>query len=95
MPATRGALDQALARREERTQSKALTFSTGGKLDCIKTTGPGTALRGARVTTLMHMTNGDVRVVYKGRALPYTHFKTRPGPQNAEDERPSRRVSAP
>ena len=84
--ATREALDETLARREERTLSKALTFSAGGKLHCIKTTGPGTALRGARVT-LMHMRNGDMRVLYKGRALPYTHFKTRPGPRNAEDEK--------
>ena len=28
-----------------------------------------------------------MRVAYKGRALPYTHFKTRPGPEPAEDEK--------
>ena len=48
----RGALDEALARREERVLSKALTFSVGGKVCCVKTNGPGTALRGARVTLL-------------------------------------------
>jgi len=84
--ATLEALDEALARREERTLSKALTFSAGGKLYCVKTAGPGTALRGARVT-LHHFVNGDMRVAYKGRTLPYTHFKTRPGPQDAEDEK--------
>ncbi len=84
--ATPEALEEALARREERTLSKALTFSASGKLYCIKTTGPGTALRGARVT-LHHFLNGDMRVTYKDRTLPCTHFKTRPGPQPAEDEK--------
>src|SRR5208283_1954232 len=84
--ATPEALDEALARREERTLSKALTFSCGGKLFCIKTTGPGTALRGARVT-LHHFLDGEMRVLYKGRALPYTHFRTRPGPEPAKDEK--------
>ncbi|MGD0184102.1 MAG: ISNCY family transposase [Roseiarcus sp.] len=84
--ATPEALDESLARREERTLSKALTFSCRGKLYCIKTTGPGAALRGARVA-LHHFLNGEMRVLYKGRALPYTHFKTRPGPAPAEDEK--------
>ncbi len=43
-------LDETLARREERILTKALTFSSGGKKYCIKANGPGTALRGARVT---------------------------------------------
>ena len=80
------ALDEALARREERTLSKALTFSAGGKLYCIKTAGPGTALRGARVT-LLHFQDGAMRVDYRNRSLPYTHFKTNPGPDPAEDEK--------
>jgi transposase len=80
------ALDEALARREERTLSKALTFSAGGKLYCIKTNGPGTALRGARVT-LLHFQDGDMRIDYKNRSLHYTHFKTNPGPDPAEDEK--------
>ncbi len=44
------ALDEALARRKERTLSKALTFSAGGAVHCVKTNGPGIALRGAKVT---------------------------------------------
>ncbi|HZZ63122.1 MAG TPA: hypothetical protein VFE63_18470 [Roseiarcus sp.] len=43
-------LAEALARREERTLSKALTFSAGATRYAIKTQGAGTALRGARVT---------------------------------------------
>jgi transposase len=87
-PWTKGleALDEALARREQRTLSKALTFSAGGKVYCVKTSGPGTALRGARVT-LLHFQNGTMRIDYKNRSLPYTHFKTNPGPDPAEDEK--------
>lgn len=84
--ATPEALDDALARREERTLSKALTFSAGGKLYCVKTAGSGVALRGARVT-LLHFQDGAMRVACMDRTLPYTHFKTRPGPQPAEDEK--------
>ena len=80
------ALDEALARREERTLSKALTFSSGGRSYCVKTNGPGTALRGARVT-LLHFQDGVMRIDYKNRSLLYTHFKTRPGPDPAEDEK--------
>ena len=81
-----GALDEALARRENRLLSRALTFSSGGKVYCIKTTGPGTALRGARVT-LLHFQDGAMRVDYKNRHLTYTHVKTNPGPAPAEDEK--------
>jgi transposase len=80
------ALDEALARREERTLSKALTFSAGGRVYCVRTNGPGTALRGARVT-LLHFRDGSMRIDYKGRSLPYTHFKTNPGPDPAEDDK--------
>ena len=87
-PWTKGveALDEARARREERTLSRALTFSAGGKVYGVKTNGPGTALRGARVT-LLHFQDGAMRVDYKNRSLPYTHFKTKPGPDPAEDEK--------
>jgi transposase len=87
-PWTNGAeaLEETLARREERTLSKALTFSAGGKVYCVKTNGPGTALRGARVT-LLHFQDGGMRIDYKNRSLPYTHFKTNPGPDPAEDEK--------
>jgi hypothetical protein len=81
-----GALDEAFARREQRTLSKALTFSTGGKLYCVRTHGPGTALRGARVT-LLHFQDGAMRVDYKSRSLPYTHIRTSRGPEPVEDEK--------
>ena len=44
------------------------------------------ALRRARVT-LPHFQEGAMRVEYKNRALPFTHFKTNPGPSSAEDEK--------
>ena len=80
------ALDEALARRETRILSKALTFSSGGKLYCVRTSGPGAALRGACVT-LLHFQDGSMRIDYKNRSLPYTHFKTNPGPEPAQDEK--------
>ena len=87
-PWTKGleALEEKLARQEQRVLSKALTFSTGGKIYCVKTTGPGTALRGARVT-LLHFQDGAMRVDYKGRTLACTLVRTRPGPRQAEDEK--------
>ncbi len=87
-PWTQGAeaLDEALARREERVLSKALTFSAGGKVYCVNANGPGMALRGARVT-LLHFQDGAMRVDYKNRSLAYTHFKTNPGSRHAESEK--------
>jgi len=79
-------LDETLARREERVLSKALTFSSGGKKYCIRTSGPGTALRGARVT-LLHFADGQMRVHYKERVLAYTAYGTYPVPDPAEDEK--------
>ena len=79
-------LDEALARREERVLSKALTFSCGGKKYCVRTSGPGTALRGARVT-LLHFADGRMRVHYKERVLAYTAYGTYPVPDPAEDEK--------
>ena len=57
---TEDALDLLLARREERVLSKALTFSYGGTKYCVKTGGPGTALRGAKVT-VHHFADGRLR----------------------------------
>ncbi len=87
-PWTQGAeaLDEALARREERVLSKALTFSAGGKVYCVNANGPGMARRGARVT-LLHFQDGAMRVDYKNRSLAYTHFKTNPGSRHAESEK--------
>jgi transposase len=79
-------LDEALARREERVLTKALTFSSGGKKYCVKTTGPGTALRGGRVA-LHHFADGRLRVYYKERPLAFTVYGTYPVPDPAEDEK--------
>ena len=84
--ATPEALDEALARREERVLSKALTFRSSGQLYAVKTSGPGAALRGARVS-LHHFMDGTVRVRYKGRILEATAFGASPAPAPAEDEK--------
>jgi transposase len=83
---TEDELDETLARREERVLTKALTFSSGGKKYCVKTQGPGTALRGARVA-LHHFADGRLRVYYKERPLAFTAYGTYPVPDPAEDEK--------
>jgi hypothetical protein len=83
---TPAALDHALARHEERVLSKALTFSSAGTKYCVETKGPGTALRGAKVT-LHHFVGGGMSVHYKDRLLPVTAYGTYPVPDTAEDEK--------
>lgn len=83
---TAEALDDVLARREERTLSKALTFSSAGTRYCVRTNGPGTALRGARVT-LYHFVGGGMAVHYKDRVLGVTAYGTYPVPDPTEDEK--------
>ena len=83
---TEDELDETLARREERVLTKALTFSSGGKKYCVKTQGPGTALRGARVA-LHHFADGRLRVYYKERPLAFTAYGSYPVPDPAEDEK--------
>ena len=80
------ALDDVLARREDRVLSKTLTFRCGGTLYCVKTTGPGTALRGARVS-LLHYLDGTMQVRYKDRTLAFTAFHATPTPVKVEDEK--------
>ena len=80
------ALDDLLARREDRVLSKTLTFRCGGTLYCVKTTGPGTALRGARVS-LLHYLDGTMQVRYKDRTLAFTAFRATPTPVKIEDEK--------
>jgi transposase len=80
------ALDDILARQEERVLSKALTFSSAGKKYCVRTSGPGTALRGAKVT-LHHLVGGGMTVRYKDRVLQVTAHGTYPIPDPAEDEK--------
>ncbi len=83
---TPAALDDALARREERVLSKALTFRSSGAMYCVRTNGPGTALRGAKVT-LHHFVGGGMAVHYKDRVLPVTAYGVYPTPDPAEDEK--------
>jgi hypothetical protein len=80
------ALDHALARHEERVLSKALTFSSAGTKYCVNAKGPGTALRGAKVT-LHHFVGGGLTVHYKDRVLPVTAYGSYPIPDPAEDEK--------
>ena len=84
--ATPAALDEAFARHEERSLSKTLTFRTGGRLYAINTSGPGTALRGARVT-LLHFIDGTLKVQYKDRILAHTAFGPSNAPGPAQDEK--------
>jgi hypothetical protein len=79
-------LDLLLARREDRVLSKALTFSHGGTKYCVKTTGPGTAMRGAKVLA-RHFTDGRLHVTYKERVLALTAYGTYPVPNTAVDEK--------
>ena len=80
------ALDEALARQEERVLSKALTFSAEGTKYCVRTAGVGIAMRGARVT-LRHFLDGALQVSYKGKILTCTAFRRLPRPSPAEDEK--------
>jgi hypothetical protein len=83
---SRDDLAEALARREERTLSKALTFSAGATRYAVKTVGPGMALRRAKVT-LLHLLDGTLRVRFKDRDLAFTPFKTLPTPPPVEDDK--------
>ncbi len=80
------ALDDALARREERVLSKALTFSSAGTKYCVKTGGPGTALRGAKVT-LHHFADGAMTVHYKRPCASGDRVWSLSGSDPAEDEK--------
>ena len=71
---------------EERTLSKALTFSYGGTKYCVKTSGPGTAMRGAKVL-VHHFADGHLRVTYKDRVLVLTAYGTYPVPDAKVDEK--------
>ncbi len=79
-------LDLTLASREERTLSKALTFSYGGTKYCVNTRGPGTAMRGGKV--LVHrLIDGRLHVTYKGQAVRLTSYGTYPVPDPAADKK--------
>jgi transposase len=83
---TNDELDLLLARREDRVLSKALTFSYGGTKYCVKTNGPGTAMRGAKVL-VHHLTDGRLHVTYKERVLALTAYGTYPVQDAAVDEK--------
>ena len=79
-------LELMLASRDERTLSKALTFSYGGKKYCVDTPGPGTAMRGGKI--LVHrLIDGRLHVTYKDRVLRLTAYGTYPVPDPAADEK--------
>lgn len=79
-------LDLALASREERTLSKALTFGFGGTKYCVNVPGPGTAMRGGKV--LVHrLVDGRIHVTYKDRVLALTAYGSYPVPDPAVDEK--------
>jgi hypothetical protein len=80
------ALDETLARRDERTLSRALTFSVGGKIFSIEAREPRLALRGAKVALLRFM-DGEMRVFDKTRELRHTHLRTANSPSAVEDEK--------
>jgi Homeodomain-like domain-containing protein len=80
------ALDAALATHEPRTLSKALTFSAGRAIHCIKTMGAGVALRGAKVT-VRHYLDGRMDVLFKDRILPYTTVRMLPRASQIEDDK--------
>ena len=84
--ATPAARDEVFARHEERSLSKTLAFRSGGRLHAINASGPGTALRGARVT-LLHFMDGTLKVRYKDRILAHTAFGPSNAPDPAEDEK--------
>jgi hypothetical protein len=83
---TEDELNLLLSRHDERVLSKALTFSYGGTKYCVKTSGPGTAMRGAKVL-VHHFTDGRLRVTYKDRVLVLTAYGTYPVPDAAADEK--------
>jgi transposase len=79
-------LDLALACREERVLTKALTFSYGGTKYCVKTQGPGTAMRGVKIA-VHRFNDGRLRFSYKDRVLTCTAYGTYAVPDPAEDEK--------
>jgi len=66
--------------------SKALTFSYGGTKYCVKTQGPGTAMRGAKIM-VHHFADGRLRFSYKDRVLTCTAYGVYAVPDPAEDEK--------
>lgn len=74
---TADALHHKLARRDERTLSKALTFRAEGTISCVRIRDAGIALR--------HHLDGTLTIHHKDRILPVTAFRTYPVPDAAKD----------
>lgn len=80
------ALDAALAAHEERVLSKALTFRFERAMYCVKTKGPGMALRGAKVTVRRYL-DGRVDALRKGKVLELTTVRGLPQAATVADEK--------
>lgn len=79
-------LDEALARRETRTLSKALTFSAAGVLWCVWTKGAGIALRGAKIE-LLHFLDRPMQARRDKNVLRLTKVRNLSTPDPGEDEK--------
>ncbi len=66
--------------------SKALTFSAGGAVHCIRTRDAGIAFRGAKVT-VRHYLDGRMDVLFKDRVLAYTTVRKLPRASAIEDDK--------
>jgi transposase len=80
------AFDAALAEHQPRTLSKALTFSAGGAVHCIRTRDAGIALRGAKIT-VRHYLDGRMDVLFKDRVLAYTTVRKLSRASPIEDDK--------
>ena len=80
------ALDASLANHEPRRLSKALTFSAGGAVHCIRTRDAGMAFRGAKIT-VRHYLDGRMDVLFKDRVLAYTTVRQLPRASGIEDDK--------
>jgi transposase len=80
------ALDAALAAHEDRVLSKALTFRFESAMYCVKTKGPGMALRGATVTVRRYL-DGRVDAIRKGKLLELTTVRGLPSAAAVADEK--------
>jgi len=80
------ALDEAMARRENRTLSKNLTFSLDGRIFSVVPYGTGMGMRYAKVSILLYR-SGEMRVRYRERDLAFALVQTRPSYGDIEDEK--------
>jgi hypothetical protein len=79
------ALEEVLARREERVPTKTLAFSCGGIECAVKTMGPGLAL-GAKIT-LPHFLDVSLRARFQDEELAYTAYGANVVPVAVQEEK--------